>query len=75
MKEKVCAFGGHGIKSTWPIFKTEILTSQSEAFNEKVRLDGEVLFGKNTYYLDPEIRKTLMRGMFGNENSTFHSGP
>ena len=28
-----------------------------------------------TYQLEPEIRKMLVTGMFGNGNSTFHLGP
>ena len=28
-----------------------------------------------SHYLDPEIRNMLVRGMLGNKNSSFHSGP
>ena len=34
-----------------------------------------ILFRKVTHHLDPEIRKILVKDMFGNEDSTFHSGP
>ena len=61
---------GCEIKSTRPIFKTEMLIYQSQA-----NLDEKIVFGKITRYLDPEIGKMLERGMFGNGNSTFHSVP
>ena len=61
---------GYEIKSLRPIFKTEMVINQSKA-----NLDEKILFGKITHHLDPEIRKMQVRGMFGNENSTFHSGP
>ena len=32
------------------------------------------LFGKITHHLDPEIRKMLVNGEFGNDDSRFHSG-
>ena len=44
-------------------------------YQSKANLDEKILFGKITRHLDPEIRKMLVRGMFGNENSTFHPGP
>ena len=31
-------------------------------------------FGNITYLIDPEIRKMLERGLYGNQNSTFHYG-
>ena len=52
-----------------PIFKTEIFICQS-----KVNLDKK-MFGSIPHLTDPEIRKMLVKGMFGNKNSTFHSGP
>ena len=52
-----------------PMFKTEMLIYQSQA-----NLDGESLFGKIVHRLDPEIRKILVKGMFGNKDSSFHSG-
>ena len=51
----------------WPIFKTEMLIYQSKA-----NLDEEIFFGK--IFLDPELRKMLVKVMFGNEDSTFHYG-
>ena len=37
-------------------------------------LDGNILFGRITHLLHPEIRKMLVRDFDGNENSLFHSG-
>ena len=54
----------------WPIFKTEMFIYQS-----KVNLGEKNLFGSIPHLTDPEIRKMLVKGMFGNKNSTFHSGP
>ena len=53
-----------------PIFKFEMIIGQS-----KVNLDEKILFGSIPHLTDPEIRKMLVKGMFGNKNSTFHSGP
>ena len=53
-----------------PIFKTEMFIYQS-----KVNLDEKNLFGNIPHLTDPEIRKILLKGMFGNKNSTLHSGP
>ena len=52
------------------IFKTEIFIYQS-----KINLDEKILFVSIPHLTDPEIRKMLLTGMFGNNNSTFHSGP
>ena len=54
----------------WPIFKTEMFIYQS-----KVNLDEKISFGSIPRLTDPAIRKKLVKGMFGNQNSTFHSGP
>ena len=40
----------------------------------KTNLDEKILFAKITHQLDPVIRKMLVRDMFGNDNSSFHSG-
>ena len=32
------------------------------------------LFGKITHRLDPEMENKLVKGMFANKDSTFHSG-
>ena len=53
-----------------PIFKTGMLIYQSKA-----NLDEKHLFGEITHHLDQEIRKMMANGKFGNEDSTFHSGP
>ena len=52
------------------MFKTEMLNYQS-----KVNLDENILFGSSPHLTDPEIKKMLVKGMFGNKHSTFHSGP
>ena len=52
-----------------PTFKTEMLIYQSEA-----NLDEKTPFGNIPHLIDPEVRKMLVQGMFGNKNSTFHSG-
>ena len=44
------------MKSTWPIFKSEMLTFQSEA-----NVDMKILFGRKTHPLDPVIRKFLVK--------------
>ena len=53
-----------------PIFKTEKFIYQS-----KVNVDEKILFGSIPHFTDPEIRKMLVKGMFGNKRSRFHSGP
>ena len=53
----------------WAIFKTKMSIFQ------KFNSEENSLLAKITHHLDPEIRKMLVRGMFGNENATFHSGP
>ena len=40
----------------------------------KVNLDEKILFGSIPHPTDLEIRKMLVKGMFGNSSSTFHSG-
>ena len=45
-----------------PIFKTEMLIYQS-----KVNLNEKILFSKIPTLIDPEIRKTLVQGTFGNK--------
>ena len=53
-----------------PIFKAEMLIYQSKA-----NLDEKILFGNFTHQLDPDVRKMLVSGKFGNEDSTFHFDP
>ena len=60
---------GCGIKSIRPIFKTEMFIYQS-----KVNLNEKILFGSIPHLTDQEIRKMLVKGMFGNKSSSFHSG-
>ena len=52
-----------------PIFKIKMLIYQSKA-----NLDEKILFGKIIHYFDPEIGRMLVRGMFENKDSSFHSG-
>ena len=68
-QKKVYAFGGLWNKKYVTIFKTEMFIYQSI-----VNLDEKILFGSIHHLTDPEIRKMLVKGMFGNNNSTFHSG-
>ena len=58
------------MNSLWPIFETKILIDQSTA-----NLDMKILFGNITHLRDAEIRKMLEKGLFGNQDSMFHSGP
>ena len=57
------------MKGMRPIFKNEMLIDQSQA-----NLDEKILLGIIIHHLDPEIRRMLVRGMFGNKDSSFHSG-
>ena len=52
------------------ILKIEIIICQS-----KSNLDLKIFFGKIALLSDREIRKMVIRGFYGNENSTFQSGP
>ena len=40
----------------------------------KASIDDKILLGEITHYLDLEIRKMVVNGKFGDEDSTFHSG-
>ena len=53
-----------------PIFETKMLIYQSKA-----KLDVRILFSNIKHLIDPEIRKMLGKGLYGNHDSTFHSGP
>ena len=53
-----------------PIFKTEMLIYRSNT-----NLDVMIMFGTISHLLDPEIRKMSVRDLYGNEKSTFDSGP
>ena len=55
--KKFIRFAGCGIKSMWPIFKTEMLIYQSKA-----NLDEEISFCKITHLSDPEIREMTVGG-------------
>ena len=41
----------------------------------KAKLDEKILFRKITHNLDQEVRKMLVNGKFGKDDSTLHSGP
>ena len=53
-----------------PIFETKLLIYQSKA-----NLDVKILFGNITHLIDLEIWEILEKGLFGDQDSTFHSGP
>ena len=42
-------------------------------YQSKVNLDEKILFGSIPHLTDPEIKKMLVNGMYGNNSSTFHS--
>ena len=65
-KKKIMHLAGCEIKSTRPMFKTEMFINQSKA-----NLDEKVLFGKITNHLDPEIRKMLRRSMLDKVKNPF----
>ena len=73
-QKKFARLVGYGIKSIRLIFKTEMLIYQSKA-----NLDEKTLFGKLTHpvthHLNSGILEILVKGMFGNEDSTCHSVP
>ena len=48
------------------IFKSETLI-----YHSKANLDEKILFRKIIPYLDPEIRKFVVKSMLWNKNSTF----
>ena len=70
MKRKFVPLDGCGINITLPIFKTEMSSYQSKA-----NFDAKILFVELTHHLGPNIQVMLVRGFYGNENSTFESGP
>ena len=51
-----------------PIFKTKLLIYQS-----KVNLDEQILSANIPHLVDQEIWEMLVKSMFGNKDSTFHS--
>ena len=52
-----------GIKFSWLILKNKQLTYQSKA-----NLNMKILLGDITHLIDPEIRKMLQRGLYGNQD-------
>ena len=69
-RKRFTHLAGCEIKCMRQIYKTEMLSCQSKA-----SLDGKSLFGRIIHHLDTQIRKMLERSMFGNKDSTLHSGP
>ena len=61
---------GCEIKIIRLIFATDLFIYHTEA-----NLDEEILLDKITHHLDSEIRKMLVKSVFGSIDSTFHSGP
>ena len=53
-----------------PILKTKMFMYQSKAY-----LDEKFLFGKIAQQSDLEISEMMVRCIFGNKDSKFHSGP
>ena len=64
------SLASYGVKSTRPIFKIKMLIYQPKA-----NLDEKIFLGKITHHLDQEIRKMLVKVIFGSKDSPFHSGP
>ena len=62
-QKKFTRLASCAIKGMKPILKTEMLIYQSKA-----KLAEKILLGKIIHYLDPEIRKMLVNGKFGNED-------
>ena len=62
-------FAGCKIKSTRLIFKTVMLMYKSKA-----NIDEKNFVWQYHSSFRPKVRKLLVRGMLGNEDSTFHSG-
>ena len=44
-------------------------------YQSKANLDENCSFGKITHHVNPEIRKMIVKGIFGSKDSTFHFGP
>ena len=44
-------------------------------FQSMANLEVKMLFGYITHFIDTEIRKMLEKALYGNQDSTFHSGP
>ena len=53
-----------------PIFETKMLLYQSKA-----NLDVKISCSNITHLINLEIRKMLDKGLSGNQDSTFQSGP
>ena len=68
-QNKLVLLKGYGISCMQLIFNVEMFIYQSKA-----NLDVKILFGDITHLVDPEIRKFLERGLYGNQDSTFQFG-
>ena len=62
--------GGCGIKILALKFETEMLI-----YHLKADLNVKILFSNFTHYIDSEIWENPEKSLFGNKDSTFHSGP
>ena len=70
VSHKVYTFGRLWNKKYVTDIQNRMLIHQSKA-----NLDEKISFSNIPHLIDPEIRKMLVIGIFGNNNSTFHSGP
>ena len=52
-----------------------ILKSEKLIYQAKADLDEKIFFGIIIHHSDPENWEMLVKGVFGNDDSTFHSGP
>ena len=64
--KKLTRLEGYGIRACGQYSRKKMFIYQSKA-----NLDVESLFGNITHLVDPEVRKMLERGLFGNQDSTF----
>ena len=53
-----------------PIFETKLKIYQPNA-----NLDAKILCRNIVHLIDPEMTKMPEKGLFGNQDSTFQSGP
>ena len=53
----------------WPIFETKMSIDQSKAILEEI-----ILVCNIAHRINPEIKKMLETGLFGDQDSTFYSG-
>ena len=66
-QKKFTCFGG--------LWNKQHVTDMTKMLVSNANLDLEILFGNIPEIIDPEIRKIPEKGLNGNQDSTFHSGP